>query len=293
MVGMRTVRLPGCVGVAIVIGMTLSVRHADACVGARPLAMGGAFIAVADDANSTYWNPAALALMNSRQVTAVYIEGDQLNYKIFGSYSQSITDQFALGLSLYTWNTMPIAVINGHLVEMDYYRPWVSLGMRVPSITVGELAVGANIDFGQGELKWRGQKETLDIDPGLDLSVIYRLNEHWSFGLLIQDINEPEVKVDGYGFTKWKRNIRPGIAYRHNEKLTLSCDIYDATEENWVMVGVEYWMTPRIGVRGGVYAIGGSEWPTLGGTYHVTPQFSIEAGVMDFEHGIVSAGLTF
>ncbi|MGH9162460.1 MAG: hypothetical protein ACRD2X_21040, partial [Vicinamibacteraceae bacterium] len=30
-------------------------------VGARALGMGGAFVAVADDATATYWNPAGLA----------------------------------------------------------------------------------------------------------------------------------------------------------------------------------------------------------------------------------------
>ena len=38
--------------------------------GARPVAMGYAFSAVADDLNALYWNPAGLALQMDRQMTA-------------------------------------------------------------------------------------------------------------------------------------------------------------------------------------------------------------------------------
>ena len=44
----------------------------DIGMGARALGMGGAFIAVADDANTIYYNPAGLALIEGRHVTSLY-----------------------------------------------------------------------------------------------------------------------------------------------------------------------------------------------------------------------------
>lgn len=44
----------------------------DIGMGARALGMGGAFIAVADDANTVYYNPAGLALIEGRHVTSLY-----------------------------------------------------------------------------------------------------------------------------------------------------------------------------------------------------------------------------
>ena len=39
--------------------------------GARGLGMGGAFFAVADDASASYWNPAALTLLERKEFTAM------------------------------------------------------------------------------------------------------------------------------------------------------------------------------------------------------------------------------
>lgn len=47
-----------------VLLFVLSVK-ASACTGARPLAMGGGFIAIADSADATYWNPAGLATLSA------------------------------------------------------------------------------------------------------------------------------------------------------------------------------------------------------------------------------------
>ncbi len=40
--------------------------------GARPLGMGGAFTAVADDASAEYWNPAGLAFLDEYQLITMY-----------------------------------------------------------------------------------------------------------------------------------------------------------------------------------------------------------------------------
>ena len=37
-------------------------------LGAKALAMGGAYVSVADDASATYWNPAGLVLQEKRQI---------------------------------------------------------------------------------------------------------------------------------------------------------------------------------------------------------------------------------
>jgi len=43
----------------------------DVGMGARALGMGGAFVAVANDANALYYNPAGLALIEDHDVTSM------------------------------------------------------------------------------------------------------------------------------------------------------------------------------------------------------------------------------
>jgi hypothetical protein len=57
--------------------------------GARPLGMGGAFVAVANDASTVYYNPAGVTGRTQRQLLFMHSErfGDLVNYN-FGSYMQ-------------------------------------------------------------------------------------------------------------------------------------------------------------------------------------------------------------
>jgi hypothetical protein len=60
--------------------------------GARALGMGGAFVAVAGDASTVYWNPAGISELQTRQALAMHSErfGDLVNYN-FGAYMQPST----------------------------------------------------------------------------------------------------------------------------------------------------------------------------------------------------------
>jgi hypothetical protein len=51
-----------------------TASYLDIGIGARGLAMGGAYTALADDAHSVYWNPAGLARLEKREVAASHSE---------------------------------------------------------------------------------------------------------------------------------------------------------------------------------------------------------------------------
>jgi hypothetical protein len=70
----------------------------DTGVGARALAMGGAFVAVADDATAAYWNPAGLAQLEGREFTLMHagqwanvVKRDFLNIALSGEESYAVS----------------------------------------------------------------------------------------------------------------------------------------------------------------------------------------------------------
>ena len=73
-------------------------------VGARALAMGGAFYAVADDATAAYWNPAGLAYLQRKEITtmqAALYEQTSFNYMGY-AHPTTTKGTFALGITQLT-----------------------------------------------------------------------------------------------------------------------------------------------------------------------------------------------
>src|SRR5688572_12583855 len=69
MASMRTVLV-----VVLALAFAGGARAAfnDIITGARPQGMGGAFVAVADDANALYWNPAGLTQLDTAEVSFMH-----------------------------------------------------------------------------------------------------------------------------------------------------------------------------------------------------------------------------
>ncbi|PIR15262.1 MAG: hypothetical protein COV48_15350, partial [Elusimicrobia bacterium CG11_big_fil_rev_8_21_14_0_20_64_6] len=72
----------------------------DIGVSARALGMGGAYTALADDANAIYWNPAGLARLDKREFTASHAEMFESTRLDFLAYAQPTSQgTFAAGLT--------------------------------------------------------------------------------------------------------------------------------------------------------------------------------------------------
>lgn len=83
-------------------------------VGARALGMGEAFVALADDASATYWNPAGLVFAPQRQVLFMHAEqfGDALNHDFVG-FAMSLEGQGAIAVSIIRLGADDIPVTAG------------------------------------------------------------------------------------------------------------------------------------------------------------------------------------
>ena len=72
----------------------------DIGYGARPMGMGGAYVALAQDAQAVLWNPAGLTAVPAKEVSLMYAHQMALIPYIFASYSQSFWETQGIGAAV-------------------------------------------------------------------------------------------------------------------------------------------------------------------------------------------------
>jgi len=156
--------------------------------GARPLAMGGASAAVADDATATVWNVAGLSKVDSTAVASMYNARDQLDRN---------HNFLALAKSIENIGTFGIAWINAGVDNIDRYS---SANVHEGSFDSSEnaflISYGAVFDPVRlgGGVKILSQKIDPQLDStdlgfgGLDIGVMADPVEAVTVGLTIQNI---------------------------------------------------------------------------------------------------------
>ena len=221
--------------------------------GARPLAMGGASAAVADDATATVWNVAGLSKVKSTAVASMYNARDELDRR---------HNFLALAKSIEKLGTFGFAWINAGVDDIDRYSSAnVHEGSFDSSDNAFLLSYGAFFDPVRlgGGIKILSQK----LDPqddetdlgfgGLDIGVMADPVEALTIGLTIQNIfgkiAEANVPIQ----------VRMGTALRllPEENLLLAVDLskafVDLEGETGVLhMGAEYWAAELVGFRLGV-----------------------------------------
>ena len=220
-----------------------------ACVGARPHGMGGAFIGVANDINAVYWNPAGLVQLEESEFTwtRTLNNRDTINYDdslAIGSYNKKLGLAYALGY-INIADYYPIGYTEDYtLVFKDEKRQWLifSLAKKITP----QLSIGGNIRYMYHYLELEAAGYFPEADSttffGIDLSLFYQPDEKIALGLLIQDVNRPELSLFGQKMY-YIRNVRPGISYRITDSLLFTASIYDLLQEvpmeNRFRVGLE------------------------------------------------------
>jgi len=221
-----------------------------ACVGARPLAMGGAFVGVADDVNATYWNPAGLVQLKGVEATWMHTttNRDEINYQDYAAVAGPIGNNAAAGGS-WIRSDMPLDEAGSIVDNQDWF--WISLAAKL----CPRASIGANIR------EMRNSIDGLDTDMAVDIGLLARITEKLSFGLLVQDANEPETTGAGDSLV-WVRNWRPGLAFRPDESSLVSFEMYDAADDGGFRsgrIGYERRLKHGWAVRTGWYGLGQSD----------------------------------
>lgn len=229
----------------------------DTGLGVRPMGMGGAFVALADDTSAITFNPAGLGQMERTEFSAAYDKlyaglGDDSLGRGYVSYVYPSRSHGALAVNLAFLHT-PL-----------YKETTVTFGYGKP---LGPLYLGLNT---KGLFTYFKENVYTQIDPlfsngntssngiALDLGMIYKLTSSLSFGLAAINVNQPNMALDEDEDAEVPYTLQTGLAL----KLGGTASTIDLTYRNKelndkrdinVHLGIESWLADRsVALRGGV-----------------------------------------
>ena len=212
--------------------------------------MGGAFVAVADDATATLWNPAGLAQLEDTRLAGM--STDLFGLGITHQYIGAVTTFANLGIGL-GWER---ASIDGQIVdeggELGGAFTWVEQAI-VGSLATNVLDVamaGANVKY---YLADNGLGDAAS-GFGFDLGLLVGLGDMFVIGVNAQDLAGSSLAWDGGTTDVISGLYKAGMAMKFaDDRLVLATDVdFDGTNLGNTHVGVEFQVIDELALRGGV-----------------------------------------
>ncbi len=256
-------------------------------VGARPLGMGGTFAAVADDASTSYWNPAGMTNIQGVEVSSVKLTKINdldtkysyvnlvYNGKEVGAFGLGWLRQAIGGISIrgVDLSGQPIKASADQLKENSDNAIYLAYAYPVvPGFSMGtavKFLIGNYPAFVYTSLTTIENTVVNYFGFGFDLGLLFNANAfvkdfNLSIGVNIQDIYTSIAweAIQGVtdGFTeKVGLNIKPGIAYRlpiAQFEVVIASDLDTRYDQMLIHAGGELWWNKMVGVRGGIKSWG-------------------------------------
>lgn len=202
--------------------------------GARPAALGGNYVGLANDVNAINWNPGGLGFLQERELSAMYASWvADMNYE-FAGYAQPLGETWSIGGSV-------IMLQSGDMEKRSDTRE--KLGTFSATDTCGTLAIAkkvtATVSLG-GSIKVINQKIADESATGLavDLGALVKTSiDNLNIGIAVRNLG-PQMKFISEGY-ELPLTLAAGISYSlANINLTSDVNYYDSTTT--VGVGMEY-----------------------------------------------------
>ncbi|MEK6646826.1 MAG: PorV/PorQ family protein [Candidatus Firestonebacteria bacterium] len=237
-------------------------------VGARALALGESFVAVADDVNSLYWNPAGISQIKTNELMLMHnVWFIDTSYEYIG-FVYPMQDR-AIGISAGYLNlgTIEGKDSNDNVISsFKAYDMYVGLSyserIEVGLEEEGRLLVGGTVKVIQEKIE-----ETTATGFGVDIGGLFWLSEELSVGMIVQNIGTSMKYIEEKN--SLPMNIKVGGAYRllEDKELLVSVDVSKPLDNKMIAgTGAEYklydksWGEMMIIFRGGYkYQIGGND----------------------------------
>lgn len=230
-------------------------------MGARPLAMGGAFVGLADDANALFFNAAGLGQM--RGFAALSSAGVRPALGSLGDVTLTVP-LVGVGLRYFDFGDVPEVDEYGNVIGSFSYRNYVLVagagmaGSSVPFMrrlpVLGNLSVGAKIKY----------IIVSTLDPGsgsglaLDLGFMYDYGVHrpvsrsryaFRLGIVVENLLGLPLRYGSGHQEGWERAAVIGASLTFLNSLTIVADV---APNRGVRLGCEWNALNAIAVRAGI-----------------------------------------
>ncbi|HOJ18484.1 MAG TPA: PorV/PorQ family protein [Ignavibacteriaceae bacterium] len=213
-------------------------------IGGRPLGMGGAFTAAANDISSAYYNPAGLALINYPQIALMHDErfGNLVNYN-YGAVALPYGPDLSFGISAMRLAVDGIYDTRNALIDyngdgtldhpkdrIDYSKITEFSNQDWAFYLTGAKRISENLMLGANvKIISRSIAEFSAWGVGFDVGALYTPMENLMLGVNVQDVtttlvawstgrNElisPTLKIGGaYGYDViWGFRVMPALDF--------------------------------------------------------------------------------
>ncbi|MBI3292238.1 MAG: PorV/PorQ family protein [Elusimicrobia bacterium] len=223
-------------------------------VGARALALGGAYVAVADDAHALYWNPAGAAHLKSPELAASYNNLYQDTSQGYIGYVQP-RGKAAWGGAVDYLQVAKIEARQGDTASPDYNftaRDTAVLGSYAYADILPQLSLGLSLKYLQLHLDSKHARAF-----AVDLGSLYKVRgAPLTLGVAVLNVGS-KVKFDSES-DPLPLGIKAGIAYRlWGEKLLIATgvDSWIRDKRTFGQLGMEWKPLALLAIRAG-YQLG-------------------------------------
>ena len=262
----------------------------DIGVGARPLGLGGAFVALADDSNAANYNAAGLGYIDKIQLGATHAQ----------RFNGLITYNTVSGIIPFG-RAGSIGASLGMLAEdSEIYREQTAR-ISYGNALLKQLAIGANLKF--FGISFDETNEFVAENPyfaqtsssavSFDVGLIAKPFQSLSLGASVENILPADISISEIQTDSVPLNIRAGLAYSLKSIAEMSAqgaavsnllkgslvtlEVASRNSEIYIRTGAEVWLNKSIAVRGGygvkngsssagALSLGGSAKVPIGGT---------------------------
>ncbi|MCR4437852.1 MAG: hypothetical protein NUW13_02255 [candidate division KSB1 bacterium] len=233
----------------------IPAAFADVGYGARPMGMGGAYVALASDPYALFWNPACLTAVQGWQVSTMYARQFGLVPYAIAAAAKGAGHGTGVGAGFLTSGD---EMLRESAVYLSYARRLDFMGKAGAALSAGLTAKVRWSSFGNNAGGGEQRIQGTAAGYGLDFGLRWKPAGRWAVGLLLRDFlnslhYENETRRTSYGEAVPAALI-VGAAFLARPNVVLALDVdksFYADLKDRISVGGEWLLFRMLYLRAG------------------------------------------